>query len=64
VDASDFTDLEYKNVEVFYRDGLDAYTIIRASAPDGWKDGEEVGCCLFCFGGYLNIILNWPEGLS
>ena len=39
---SSFTDLEFKIVEVIYRKGLDAYTILRASAPEGWKDGEQV----------------------
>jgi len=39
---SSFTDLEFKIVEVIYCKGLDAYTIIRASAPEGWKDGEQV----------------------
>jgi hypothetical protein len=46
--TSDLTDKEFKRVEVFYRKDLDAYTIIRAEAPDGWKDGEEVHPHNYC----------------
>jgi hypothetical protein len=37
------SDKQFKRIEVNYRAHLDAFTVITARVPDGWKDGPIVG---------------------